>query len=41
MDAVLWPTYEVAVITLIEHSDEVRVKETLDRFAINWQMEKS
>jgi hypothetical protein len=37
MDAVLWP----AVITLTDHSDDVRVKETLDRFAINWQVEKS
>jgi fatty-acyl-CoA synthase len=31
----------VAVIQLTDGSDEVRVKETLDRFAITWRMEKS
>jgi hypothetical protein len=31
----------VAVTQLTDGSDEVRVKETLDRFAITWQMEKS
>ena len=31
----------VAVVELTDGSDEVRVKETLDRFAITWRMEKS
>jgi acyl-CoA synthetase (AMP-forming)/AMP-acid ligase II len=31
----------VAVIQLTDGSDEVRVKEILDRFAITWRMEKS
>jgi fatty-acyl-CoA synthase len=31
----------VAVVQLTHGSDEVRVKETLDRFAITWQLEKS
>jgi len=31
----------VAVIQLTDGSDEVRVKETLDRFAITWRTEKS
>ena len=31
----------VAVVQLTDDSDEVRVKETLDRFAITWRTEKS
>ena len=31
----------VAVIELTHGSDETRIKETLDRFAITWRMEKS
>ena len=31
----------VAVVRLTDGSDEVRVKEILDRFAITWRMEKS
>ena len=31
----------VAVIELTDGSDEGHVKETLDRFAINYRMEKS
>jgi acyl-CoA synthetase (AMP-forming)/AMP-acid ligase II len=31
----------VAVVQITHGSDEVRVKETLDRFAITWQLEKS